>query len=581
MANLIAISSYGSHRVKHPHTSQMVSAYKMGYSSAASAVLLALYGDRAQDVSSKQASYHYIQIDADVTVRHGHILLKVTAAELARVETLTRQVHRPAVYRWQEGAWFEFPSLRQPDYTAIAGRSGPTFNPTGMPIVSAATGEAEAAIAGIIVAKSQRSEHDIPWYWIRGDTYPHRDLLKRWGCRWSKKRKAWYYTGWTLPDAVQQLLDRQNAGVPNGYTVVPAPDADSDPCPVEAAAILGMRVKDDGSQDGPPRRFQLGTAVYTRHDLETADGEPVSGIRVTRGSVASPDLAIKQALLESGQQPEAIVDAGTDAEGVEQASNEPGAAPKVRVIKPALDVPDGDEPDAVIAAIRQTSVEPLPVVPPSTRDVSGRRTLARIPQQPCGELTGSISGSVWCYGYAVHDGVCVYVNMGGPRTAVEAIRAKLAKGDVVNCVPWDAPAVELTAGEGNTGKYQDFMQHIPEAKFTSLILCHELLTQPNYGGKSTTFIFHISDEQAMAQLRHHVTKLVNVPVFAAWTGYLWQTGQSAMLLRPTRSGGDVRLCTLTLDADTWTRLITGGLAQGLITLPPLQYNQPQIEMTRG
>ena len=37
--------------------------------------------------------------------------------------------------------------------------------------------------------------------------------------------------------------------------------------------------------------------------------------------------------------------------------------------------------------------------------------------------------------------------------AVEAIRAKLIKGEIANCVPWDAPAVELTAGEGNTGMY--------------------------------------------------------------------------------------------------------------------------------
>jgi len=75
---VVAISSYGSHRVKNRHTGKTVSAYKIGYSSAASAVLLALYGDRARDVSSKQASYHYIQIDSEVTVRHGYILLKVS-----------------------------------------------------------------------------------------------------------------------------------------------------------------------------------------------------------------------------------------------------------------------------------------------------------------------------------------------------------------------------------------------------------------------------------------------------------------------------------------------------------------------
>jgi hypothetical protein len=157
--------------------------------------------------------------------------------------------------------------------------------------------------------------------------------------------------------------------------------------------------------------------------------------------------------------------------------------------------------------------------------------------------------------------------MGGPRMAVEAIRAKLSKGDIVSCVPWDAPSVELTAGEGNTGMYSAFMQNIPEAKFTSLILCHELLTQPNYGGASTTFMIHISDEQAMAQLRQHITRLVKVPVFPEWTAYLWDVGQRAMLLRPTRTGGDVKLWTISLDDSAWTRLITGGLATGIIQLP--------------
>jgi hypothetical protein len=40
-----------------------------------------------------------------------------------------------------------------------------------------------------------------------------------------------------------------------------------------------------------------------------------------------------------------------------------------------------------------------------------------------------------------------------------------------------------------------------------------------------------------------------------------------MLLRPMRSGGEVRLLTLTLDAEAWTRLLTGGLSTDIITLP--------------
>ncbi|MBZ0275802.1 MAG: hypothetical protein K8I60_06640 [Anaerolineae bacterium] len=39
------------------------------------------------------------------------------------------------------------------------------------------------------------------------------------------------------------------------------------------------------------------------------------------------------------------------------------------------------------------------------------------------------------------------------------------------------------------------------------------------------------------------------------------------MLRPTRTGGDVKMWTVTLDVDAWTRLITGGLAEGIIQLP--------------
>src|SRR5690606_38799250 len=181
--------------------------------------------DQARDVSSKHASYHYIQIDTEVTVHHGYILLKITAEELAKAEAITRKVHRPAVYRWQENVWQEFPCINQADYTNMIGRSGPDFNPTGMLLVSAATGEAESAIAGITVEMTQRNPTDTPWHWLRGDTYTHRDLLRRWGCRWSKQRKAWYYPGATLPDAVQQLIDEREA-------TATANEDDHDPCSI-------------------------------------------------------------------------------------------------------------------------------------------------------------------------------------------------------------------------------------------------------------------------------------------------------------------------------------------------------------
>jgi hypothetical protein len=370
--------------------------------------------------------------------------------------------------------------------------------------------------------------------------------------------------------------------------------------------------------DEPPRLFQIGQMVYARHELETPDGKavptgtrgiisrlynrnaqhgwsydvdfadigtgwyfereltdlaPIPGIRITHGAVVPPgaalpptDADLKRALVESGHQPEALaMDASSDEPESHPEPETPEKPQPIRIFKPQPLPVDGTPLDEVQTAIVQAKAQSKPVLYPTA--VSQKCTLAAIGQSCVGELTGSITGNVWCYGYAIHEGICIFVNLGGPRMAVEAIRAKLSKGDIVNCTPWDAPAVELTAGEGNSGMFHDFMQNIPEAKFTSLILCHDLLVNPNYGGKSTTFILRTDEVQAAAKLKHHVTELVKIPVFDEWAGYLYYAGQTAMLVRPTRSAGDIDLLTVTLDIDAWTRLITGGIEQGVIALP--------------
>jgi hypothetical protein len=253
-------------------------------------------------------------------------------------------------------------------------------------------------------------------------------------------------------------------------------------------------------------------------------------------------------------------------------------------------LPDGSQTQTPLLA--EEEVEPIRVIKPeklsenlqnailSAKDHStvirlGNRQLSPkitpIGQKYVGELTGSISGNVYCYGFATNQDVLLYLNLGGPRMAVEAIRARLAKGEIVNLVPWDAPAIELSAGEtdgkANTGMFTAYLNNIPEAKFTSAILVHECLLQPNYKGKALTAIFRISEEQVVAKLQHHIRLLVNIPVFDIWSAYLYHAGQSAGLLRKPRSAGDVDLLLLDLDADAWTRLVTGGLANGVIQLP--------------
>jgi hypothetical protein len=614
--HILAVHTYGSQRVKQPGTNQMVSAYKIGYTSAACETLLTLYGAKARDVSSPRASYRYVQIDSETTVRHGYLLLKVTADELARAEAVTRQHHRAAVYLWQADRWLELPHGRNPAYAESAARSGPGFNPSGFRPVAPGTGEKEAAVEGIRAEKSQRDPNQKPWFWLLGDTYPQREILKRWGARFSSKRRAWYFVGWELPDGIKRLITEYATmeAEPNTQVEDDAPCSDE-----EAAAILGLPLKAEPPQpEESPRLFQIGQTVYARHELETPDGkaiptgtrgtisrvynrnmqhgwsydvefvgigtgwyfereltdlEPIPGIRITYGAVVPPgaalpptDADLKRALVENGHQPEAMANESMSAEPETTPEPETPEEPQaIRVFKPQPLPADGTPLDEVQTAIVQAKTQSTPVL--HLTAVSQKRTLAAIGQSCVGELTGSITGNVWCYGYSIHEGICVYVNMGGPRMAVEAIRAKFSKGDIVNCVPWDASAVELTAGEGNSGMYHDYMQNIPEAKFTSLILCHDLLVNPNYGGKSTTFILRTDEAQATVKLKHHVTELVKVPVFDEWAGYLYHAGQTAMLVRQTRSAGDIDMLSVDLDIDAWTRLITGGIEQGVIALP--------------
>lgn len=536
--HILAVHTYGSQRVKQPGTNQMVSAYKIGYTSAACETLLALYGAKARDVSSPHASYRYLQIDGDTAVRHGYLLLDVSDDELARAEVVTRRYHRAAVFVWRDSKWLELPNSRTADYLEPTARSGPGFNPAGFRPVTPSTGEKEAAVEGIRAEKSQRSPQERPWWWILGDTYPQRETLKRYGARFSSKRRAWYYVGWELPDGIQRLIMEYATVEPE-----PIPQVEDDaPCSdEEAERILGVQLAPQSSAVFNDNvSIQPGeTGVLDAQGFHKTDEPPVEGVSDSELDPADEETTVSP--------------------------DEPVEPPSIRVFKPQSLPADGEPLDEVQNAIVQAKAQPASVLP--TAASPQKRTLAAIGQSYVGELTGSISGNVYCYGYAIHDGICVFVNMGGPRMAVEAIRAKLSKGDIVNCTPWDAPAVELTAGEGNSGMYHDYMQNIPEAKFTSLILCHDLLVNPNYGGKSTTFILRTDEAQAAAKLKHYITELVKVPVFDEWERYLYHTGQTAMLVRPTRSAGQIDLLSVNLDVDAWTRLITGGIEQGIIALP--------------
>ena len=132
----VAIETYGSQRVK-ARAGHTVSAQKIGYTTCGRNVLLALYGDRAHDVSSKRASYHYVQITGETAVHSGTLLLSVSDEELEAIERITRahSSERSGCWRWLDNpgrtnnGWHRFPTAAQPDYQPPKYKEGPRSHP--------------------------------------------------------------------------------------------------------------------------------------------------------------------------------------------------------------------------------------------------------------------------------------------------------------------------------------------------------------------------------------------------------------------------------------------------------------------
>lgn len=47
----------------------------------------------------------------------------------------------------------------------------------------------------------------------QSQTYRHRETLKAYGCRWSRKRRSWYYIGAELPEEIAALVGPQDNAV--------------------------------------------------------------------------------------------------------------------------------------------------------------------------------------------------------------------------------------------------------------------------------------------------------------------------------------------------------------------------------
>ena len=191
----------------------------------------------------------------------------------------------------------------------------------------------------IVAEKSQRNPNEKPWWWLSGNTYPHRQLLKQQGARFSGKRRAWYFIGWELPASIRQLLAPE---LEAASVAVETDDALASTNHIEVASAINVKPTDVLPDDRDAER-----------NLGTAD-EP-------------PDLV--------GDKLDTVL---TVADESEIQPDEPPAAkaPAVRVIRSSSIPPSGEPLDAVQSAIQE--VKALPLMPQPVSIPMGNSRLMRI-----------------------------------------------------------------------------------------------------------------------------------------------------------------------------------------------------------
>ena len=557
--HVLAVKTYGSTRKMR--NGKRISALKIGYTGSIAAILLQLLPN-TRDISSKRDSYTYIYVPNKPRLHRNWLFIELTDDELQQAEQITRRHdHNRGVVLWKDSSWQYLPCELTPDYHAPSyGADIPKGSPAGYWHINT---QGETGASGgssdpdtLIAEYSKLHPQKAAWWWIPGNdaTYRHRVALKRAGCRWNRRRRAYAYVGDRLPESLLQLLDNAE----------------------ECRAIMGGMESDTAK-----RRYRYeDTGDSPDSDQEITGESEISMPPTTNDSVSNTineESAVCDCTTTAG--PAGWLPADTDSTWQACASCNPSGSqmpqtdasdpdivvPAVRIIRaPRLTNSEADD-DSIQSAIRRTA--PVDSDPLPAARGTGRGDLMRLPMDYAGQLTGSVTADVFCYGYATDTGTLIYLNMGGPRSGVEAIRGKLSKAHPVNLVPDDAPAMELTPGEEQTGKYTAILHNLSEARFMHCILVHEDLVEPAYGSKATTYIIQVDAEQARGQLLHHVRETVGLPVFDGWCDYLWRAGQTAMLVRNCRTGGGITVKAVTLDREAWTRLITGGVAEGLIAIP--------------
>lgn len=179
-----------------------------------STLLSKLLGDRVHHIRSTVLN-HYLSLDTIPALPDNYLLFHLSPDEVLLVEEICKQFNFARAFRWWLDTWWEFPGKVEPRYVSTKNlhQAIPQFNPEKHAQYALTTGGTPSPIPEPAAPQPSASglilEKDRATWWIKGDTYPHRETLRAAGARWWRSGSCWYITG-NLPESIQALIDPDN-----------------------------------------------------------------------------------------------------------------------------------------------------------------------------------------------------------------------------------------------------------------------------------------------------------------------------------------------------------------------------------
>ncbi|GAB4528624.1 MAG: hypothetical protein OHK0046_47710 [Anaerolineae bacterium] len=499
MSGYIAVMTYG----KEPKQDgdEKVSAIKLGGGD----LLILAWLQRefgARDVGGTRSSYTYLYLPQEPILSGNWLVLEVTDTQLSDLKEQYRTARADVwsrVYEYREdGEWWTMPVRGVEPKTAKEVGVRLTLKPAAVAVAA----EQVKSDGAIYIKASQADDGKATWYWVEGDTYEHRHALKEAGGRWSKKRQSWYFIG-RLPDQIAALA--------NGASVPVSPTGENPRAPLQPTPTP-TSPEEPKPKKLLPQTFKPGAEVLTTAQI----GEDI------------PVKARGRVLAYIGGEYE-----------VQFGEQKVKLDPKYIVAAP-IGLRIREAPDAALQIAQR--FKEVPLVFPSEEPL--------LFPQP---YVGNLGNNVYCYGYAVDEKALAYINVAGPRMAVEAVRGKASSNATLSLASDDSPPLELFPSEK---KYDAYSAYEQDVRLQSLIL----IAKPD----KAHYFFLLTPHHGLKQLVMTLRTVLNYAVFDHWAPFLWRIGHEAQLL--SQLAGQGATVMKVVASDQWLDLILAGIKLGIIDL---------------